>query len=116
MEVKAIKMNKFSNKQNDIYTNVVIAAKRSRQIIDSRALDFESIDNVEDSFELEEMENNQVQRLVDYLDVVKTPHAGAAERTKLQKDFKTFYSQYDIRRGKEFEKTFPIIGEWYRGI
>ena len=65
---------------------------------------------------LEEMEINHTQRLIDYLDVVKTPHAGAAEREKLQKDFKVFYSQYDKRRGKDFEKTFPIIGEWYRGI
>ena len=65
---------------------------------------------------LEEMEVNHTQRLIDYLDVVKTPHAGAAEREKLQKDFKMFYTQYDERRGKNFEKTFPIIGEWYRGI
>ena len=65
---------------------------------------------------LEEMEINHTQRLIDYLDVVKTPHAGAAEQTKLQKDFKIFYSQYDKRQGKDFEKTFPIIGEWYRGI
>ena len=65
---------------------------------------------------LEEMEINQTQRLIDYLDVVKTPHAGAAEQSKLQKDFKAFYSQYDKRTGKDFEKTFPIIGEWYRGI
>ena len=65
---------------------------------------------------LEEMEINHIQRLIDYLDVVKTPHAGAAEQSKLQKDFKTFYSQYDRRQGKDFEKTFPIIGEWYRGI
>ena len=61
MEVKAIKMNMFTKKQNDIYANVVIAAKRSRQIIDSRALDFESIDNVEDSFDLEEIENKNMQ-------------------------------------------------------
>ena len=65
---------------------------------------------------LEHMEINQTQRLIDYLDVVKTPHAGAAEQSKLQKDFKLFYSQYDKRTGKDFEKTFPIIGEWYRGI
>ena len=65
---------------------------------------------------LEHMEVNQTQRLIDYLDVVKTPHAGAAEQDKLQKDFKAFYSQYDRRSGKDFEKTFPIIGEWYRGI
>ena len=65
---------------------------------------------------LEEMEINHTRRLIDYLDVVKTPHAGAATQEKLQRDFKTFYSQYDKRRGKDFEKTFPIIGEWYRGI
>ena len=65
---------------------------------------------------LESMEINHTQRLIDYLDVVKTPHAGAATQDKLQKDFKAFFSQYDKRRGKDFEKTFPIIGEWYRGI
>jgi len=65
---------------------------------------------------LEGMEINHTKRLIDYLDVVKTPHAGAATQDKLQKDFKTFYSQYDKRRGKDFEETFPIIGEWYRGI
>jgi organic radical activating enzyme len=65
---------------------------------------------------LEHMEVDQTQRLIDYLDVVKTPHAGAAEQDKLQKDFKAFYSQYDKRSGKDFEKTFPIIGEWYHGI
>jgi organic radical activating enzyme len=65
---------------------------------------------------LEEMEINQTQRLIDYLDVVKTPHAGAATQEKLQQDFKKFYSQYDKRTGKNLEETFPIIGEWYRGI
>ena len=65
---------------------------------------------------LEEMEINHTQRLIDYLDVVKTPHAGAAVQSKLQQDFKKFYQQYDLRRGKDFVKTFPIIGEWYRGI
>ena len=61
MEVKAIKMNELFKKENDIYTNVVITAKRSRQIIDSRVLDFESIENVEDSIELEEIENKNMQ-------------------------------------------------------
>jgi organic radical activating enzyme len=65
---------------------------------------------------LEHMEVNHTQRLIDYLDVVKTPHAGAATQAKLQKDFKNFYSQYDKRRNKDFVKTFPIIGEWYNGI
>ena len=37
-------------------------------------------------------------------------------RVNYKKTFKAFYSQYDKRSGKDFEKTFPIIGEWYRGI
>ena len=65
---------------------------------------------------LEHMEVNQTQRLIDYLDVVKTPHAGAAEQSKLQKDFQSILQSIRQTIGKDFEKTFPIIGEWYRGI
>jgi len=61
MEVKAVRMEKLFEKDDDIYTNVIITAKRSRQIIDSRALDFEAIENVEDSFELEEIENKNME-------------------------------------------------------
>ena len=61
MEVKAVKMEDLFEKENDIYTNIVITAKRSRQIIDSRVLDFESIENVEDSFELEQLENKNME-------------------------------------------------------
>jgi hypothetical protein len=62
------------------------------------------------------MEINQVQRLIDYLDVVKTPHMGSAEQAVLQQDFKQFYTQYDQRRGKNFTKAFPELAEWYNGI
>lgn len=55
------------------------------------------------------MERAQVQRLIDYLDVVKTPHINTSEQSKLWNDFKCFYKQYDIRRGKSFEDTFPSI-------
>jgi hypothetical protein len=65
---------------------------------------------------LHEMERNQVQRLIDYLDVVKTPHSGAAEQTMLQKDFKQFYTQYDQRRGKDFCAAFPALANWYNNI
>ena len=61
MEVKAIRMEKLFEKENDIYTSVVIMAKRSRQIIDSRVLDFESIENIEDSLELEQLENKNME-------------------------------------------------------
>jgi hypothetical protein len=65
---------------------------------------------------LHEMELNQLQRLIDYLDVVKTPHLGAAEQAVLQKDFKNFYTQYDTRRNKNFVTAFPNLAEWYNGL
>ena len=51
-------------------------------------------------------EISQVERLIDYLDIVKTPHKMTAETPKLYNDFKQFYHQYDIRRGKNFRETF----------
>ena len=65
---------------------------------------------------LQQHEINHIQRLIDYLDVVKTPHTGAAEQKILQSDFKKFYTQYDERRGKNFTKTFPELADWYNSI
>jgi hypothetical protein len=65
---------------------------------------------------LHEHEINHVQRLIDYLDVVKTPHAGAAEQEVLQQDFKKFYEQYDQRRNKNFVTTFSNLQEWYTNL
>ena len=62
---------------------------------------------------LHEHEINHTQRLIDYLDVVKTPHSEAFELPKLHNDFREFYAQYDQRRNKDFRQTFPIIGNWY---
>jgi hypothetical protein len=65
---------------------------------------------------LHEHEVNHIQRLIDYLDVVKTPHSDAAEQSMLQKDFKKFYQQYDQRRNKNFVETFPALADWYNSI
>ena len=65
---------------------------------------------------MHEHELNHVQRLIDYLDVVKTPHSEAFEMPKLHNDFKQFFTQYDQRRGKNFENTFPMLKEWYDSI
>jgi organic radical activating enzyme len=62
---------------------------------------------------LQEHEINHTQRLIDYLDVVKTPHSDAFEMPKLHNDFKQFYTQYDQRRNKNFTATFPTIADWY---
>jgi len=65
---------------------------------------------------LHEMEINQTQRLIDYLDVVKTPHSDTFEMPALLNDFKQFYTQYDERRGKNFTKTFPTLTDWYTAL
>jgi organic radical activating enzyme len=66
-----------------------------------------------DSEHLHEHEINHTQRLIDYLDVVKTPHSDAFDRDRLHNDFREFYAQYDQRRNKNLKATFPIIGSWY---
>lgn len=63
-----------------------------------------------------EHEHNHLQRLIDYLDVVKTPHSEAFDLPKLVNDFKQFYTQYDQRRGKNFIETFPGLKEWYQSL
>jgi len=71
------------------------------------------LDKNKDSELLHQMEINQVQRLIDYLDVVKTPHNDNFDMQSVQNDFKQFYKQYDERRGKNFTATFPRLAEWY---
>ena len=65
---------------------------------------------------MHEHEYNHLQRLIDYLDVVKTPHSEAFDRDKLLNDFRQFHTQYDQRRGKNFGTTFPELQEWYDAI
>jgi len=65
---------------------------------------------------LHDFECDHLRRLIDYLDVVKTPHSGAFDLPILRGDFKKFYTQYDQRRGKRFTDTFPNLKEWYESI
>jgi len=69
-----------------------------------------------DSEFLHEHEVNHVQRLIDYLDIVKTPHSEAFDRPRLLNDFKQFYTQYDQRRGKCFDLAFPALKPWYDSL
>ena len=65
---------------------------------------------------MHEHEVNHTQRLIDYLDVVKTPHSDAFDMPALLNDFYKFYSQYDSRRVKSFVTTFPELKEWYHDL
>ncbi|MCB0420740.1 MAG: hypothetical protein KDD61_07075, partial [Bdellovibrionales bacterium] len=62
-------------------------------------------------------ERESLIRLMDYLDTVQQPHSNSSDSTTAALDFKTFYQQYDQRRGKSFEKTFPKeLTDWYKSI
>jgi organic radical activating enzyme len=69
-----------------------------------------------DSDYMHEYEINHTLRLIDYLDIVKTPHSDAFEMPTLHNDFYQFFSQYDIRRHKNFRETFPNLKEWYDSL
>ena len=63
--------------------------------------------------DMHEFERGQIKRLIEYLQVINTPHNEAFEMPKLHNDFKQFYQQYDVRRNKNFETTFPELKDWY---
>jgi organic radical activating enzyme len=65
---------------------------------------------------LHEHEINHVDRLINYLDRVDTPHSDTFEMPKLHNDFKQFYTQYDQRRNKVFRATFDNLTKWYDSI
>jgi len=65
---------------------------------------------------LHEHEINHTQRLIDYLDVVKSPHSEAFDMPKLHNDFQEFYTQYDVRRRKRFDTAFPELKQWYKSL
>jgi hypothetical protein len=65
---------------------------------------------------MHEHEVNHAQRLIAYLNQVKTPHSESFEMPKLYNDFKQFYTQYDQRRNKNFQDTFKNLTAWYDSI
>ncbi|MEQ1724105.1 MAG: twitch domain-containing radical SAM protein [Pseudobdellovibrio sp.] len=70
-------------------------------------------DKNKNSLSLHQFELDGIQRLIDYLDVVKTPNPKAASQEELWKNFKNFYTQYDKRRGKNLYRTFPtLLTDW----
>jgi len=63
-------------------------------------------------------ERSQIERLIDYIEVVDLPHRRVSgDKSLLWHDFKSFYSQMDKRKNKDFRATFPPeLVEWYDSI
>jgi len=82
------------------------------QSIDVLPDDFKQLKSTEiqawldnNSQHLVDFERSHVERLIKQLQIVNK-----YDRTDLIHDFKSFFSEYDIRRGKSLETVFPLIG------
>jgi hypothetical protein len=63
-----------------------------------------------------EWEKDSMTRLVTYIREIETGHAHTSSLQTRERDFKSFYTQYDRRRGKNFVETFPQLKEWWDAI
>jgi organic radical activating enzyme len=63
-----------------------------------------------------EFEKASIERLIDYLDTVDAPHRRTSNKITLWRDFKTFYQQYDERRGKSLNVFPSILTDWVKTI
>jgi organic radical activating enzyme len=58
------------------------------------------------------IERGNIERLIDYLDHVDAPHRRTSSKTSMWRDFKSFYEQYDIRRGHDIHVFPEILTDW----
>jgi organic radical activating enzyme len=96
------------------FQSPLVLPDRQRGVYQQRLITW--LEHWADTEFIHEHEINHTQRLIDYLDVVRTPHSDAFEMPQLLNDFKQFYTQYDQRRSKDFGTAFPELKEWYDSI
>jgi hypothetical protein len=63
-----------------------------------------------------DMEKDGLLRLIEYTKTVTTGHEFTSTLESRTRDFRSFYSQYDKRRGKDFHEAFPMLSSWYNSI
>jgi len=61
-------------------------------------------------------EKDSMTRLVTYIRQVESGHAFTSSLESRERDFKSFYMQYDIRRNKNFIEAFPMLKSWWDSI
>jgi pyruvate-formate lyase-activating enzyme len=65
---------------------------------------------------LNRMEVDGLRRTIAYIKEVDVGHRYTSSLETRERDFKSFYQQYDKRRGKDFLKTFPKLRKWWEKI
>lgn len=63
-----------------------------------------------------DMERDGLLRLIEYTRTVTTGHEFTSSIESRIRDFRSFYTQYDKRRGFDFHKAFPMLSNWFNGI
>lgn len=111
------------------FQNIVVLPSEIRQSCSKDIQDFLSLPEVSKWFL--PIEIDHIDRFAKYLNSVEMPHQEkyihhdsevyAKENTSmdlraLQQDFRSFFEQYDQRRGKKFVDTFPNLSSWYQSI
>jgi len=61
-------------------------------------------------------EKDGMVRMIAYIREIENGHDFTSSIETRERDFKTFYTQYDKRRGKNFIETFPMLKEWWDSI
>ena len=62
MKVEPVPFRKFFKNKQTIYKNIMLVAKRARQIIDQRYIKIEAMQNIEDTEQLVELENEDFEQ------------------------------------------------------
>lgn len=65
---------------------------------------------------LNQMEHDGISRLIAYLREVEEGHNFTSSLESRQRDFRSFFDQYDKRRGKSFVESFPMLADWYKSL
>lgn len=63
-----------------------------------------------------EIERDGMLRMIAYIREIETGHRHTSSIESRERDWKSFYTQYDIRRNKDFIEAFPMLKEWWDSI
>jgi hypothetical protein len=111
------------------FQNIIVLPKSFREQYSNEIVKFLQGDDIETLFATIEIDH--IQRFAKYLIEVESPHQEthiepATTEYKndnfdhnvatLQHDFKSFFTQYDQRRGKSYTDTYPELADWYNSI
>jgi organic radical activating enzyme len=130
--VHSVNILRFPSFQNVITMPSDLRLMLSKEIADTfNSIDFSKLEFL--STASTQYQVDQISRAIEYIAQVETPHKESFDRKKdadttfdevnvefdkeaLAKDFKTFFSEYDRRRGKNLVQTFPRLADWYNSI